>query len=46
MEFTPASDSGKSTQSSEYQSVAVVQSHDSKLNSESDDGGCSSGAKS
>jgi len=41
MEFTPASESGKSTWSSEYQSTAVVQVHHSTLNSKSDDGGCS-----
>jgi hypothetical protein len=41
MEFTPASKSGKRRQSSEYQSAAVVQVHDSKLNSRSDDTGCS-----
>ena len=41
MEFTPASESGKSTQSSEYQSAAVAQVHHSSPNSKSDDGGCS-----
>jgi hypothetical protein len=41
MEFTPASESGKSTQSSEYQSAAVAQVHHSTLNRKSDDGGCS-----
>ena len=39
MEFTPASESGKSTQSSEYQSAAVVQVHDSKLNGKSEQQG-------
>ena len=37
MEFTPASESVKSMQSTKYQSAAVVRVHDSKLNSESDE---------
>ena len=41
MEFSPASESGKSTQSSEYQAAAVAQVHHSTLNTKSDDRGCS-----
>jgi hypothetical protein len=41
MEFTLSSESGKSTQSSEYQSVTVAQVHHSTQNSKNDDEGCS-----
>jgi hypothetical protein len=37
MEFTPASESVKSMQSTKYQSAAVVRVHDSKLNSVCDE---------
>ena len=40
VEFTPAAESGKSTQSSEYEFVPMVQVHNRKLNSETDDGIC------
>jgi hypothetical protein len=41
MEFSQASENEKSTQSSEYQSAAVVQDHHNKMISKSDDRGCS-----
>ena len=41
MEFAPAYEDEKSTQSSECQAAAVAQVHHSTLNSKSDDGGCS-----
>jgi hypothetical protein len=45
VEFTPASESGKSTQSSENQSAPMVKVHHRELNSESDDRGCSSSVR-
>lgn len=41
VEFTPASESGKGMQSSEYQSALTVEVHRRELNHESDDGSCS-----
>jgi len=41
MEFPPASESGKNTQSSEYQSAAVAQIHNTTQNRKSDEGDCS-----